>query len=985
MADQKKDVGVVVKAIDAVTAPLNEMKGKFDSFLSGVKGALASAGILAAMKIFTDFFRDAIGEAVKAEGSINRLGQAVRNAGGNFDVLGPALNAAVDGVTKLSTATDDDLREALTRLVTMTGDTGASMKSLGLVADVAAYKHIGVADAADLVGKAMNGNAKVLKEFGIEGGTTAERMAALRQEVAGFAKNEAESMGGRLQILHREWGEFKEAIGTALLGTDNLGEGVTKLTEQLVKMQHGVEENKATLQGLGRIGVDVGAVVAGVAGSFGKLLVGFVQGWEALLVSLPAGVEQLGIRVKMAWATLTGNDGMKATLTNELAASQEAWRNAVAEIGGIADAGETVIDTGMRGHAAARAKISKDAFEALAAVAGDGAAKLSAGQKAALDNLLALRKAHHLTELHLSGDQIKALDAYAEAGHKQEAETAKKSHDTLLQLQHDADKVALELLSATQKEYEELTRTFHEKMQAMTADDRAKAVKLLGEAQAALLLKWADLYKAVKPVVQSGEVDTRRELVGTQHYLEAISAAIDKYGNHVDGAAERSARFKVKVGDLGNEFQSQARRISDLAHNMGSVLGDEVLAKVDAITGSIQQLGEAMGDLAKGDYLGAITKGVGAIVSGVKSLFGKSEAEKKLEEALGKNSHRLEELRGKIGDLLGLNATGRQISGTQSALQEFFASGGASKKGWGDRLGQLLLSKGLTMNDVEDLAKTLGINIHPDGTHLDPAALRQLLQGIGAIEPTTFAQTFAGQRERISSGKDIGTVTDELGEAVKLISDPKLGAPAIADALKGLDLSTEGGKALGVAHLQDLFANIDKVGAAGLGGLTGSEFLDAIKWIIGLLKPDTGGLSAGPTTGTVDTGTPSAAASNPITAPTPSGPSLLDVTIDSRDFLKSIDTNVMALMPALTASANIMASLGEVAAKRDVLGAAVTIEANITGDFHLGAGADPGQLDQLQATLQTAQDRQIKQIEQALARNFDRFRAGAGNATRNAA
>ena len=30
-------------------------------------------------------------------------------------------------------------------------------------------------------------------------------------------------MGGRLQILHREWGEFKEAIGTALLGTDGGG------------------------------------------------------------------------------------------------------------------------------------------------------------------------------------------------------------------------------------------------------------------------------------------------------------------------------------------------------------------------------------------------------------------------------------------------------------------------------------------------------------------------------------------------------------------------------------------------------------------------------------------------------------------------------------------------------------------------------------------------------------------------------------------
>jgi hypothetical protein len=146
-----------------------------------------------------------------------RLGVAVRNSGGDFQKLRPQLEETVASVMRMSTATDDELREALTRMITVSGDVEASQRNLSLVTDLAAFKQIELSEASDIVAKAMTGNTTALNKMGIAGKESAVVLENLRAVVAGFAAEEASTFQGSLTRINNQWGEFQEAVGNAIL------------------------------------------------------------------------------------------------------------------------------------------------------------------------------------------------------------------------------------------------------------------------------------------------------------------------------------------------------------------------------------------------------------------------------------------------------------------------------------------------------------------------------------------------------------------------------------------------------------------------------------------------------------------------------------------------------------------------------------------------------------------------------------------------
>ena len=312
-----KDVSIIVKAIDQVTGPLGQMRSGFSAFAGVIRGVGATIVGSAIGK----FLKDSVDEGVKAEDSYRRLGAALKNTGNNLQALKPSIDTVVDSVQKLSNQTDDDLRNALTKLISTTGDVGGSMKNLGLVADVAAERHIDLEAAALLVGKTMNGNlTPLMKAYGVHVKTAAEGTALLHEKTDGFAKTATEGMGGALTNLNIQWGEFKEAIGLAIIGSDGLSGSTDRLAGALVDLQKWVKENE------GNIGAFIDKMIrlGEAIGKVGKFVVEHTPNWYTAGKAMGVfgdDAENTAKKVDASQTTMTG--ATKTGAANRIVLTEE--------------------------------------------------------------------------------------------------------------------------------------------------------------------------------------------------------------------------------------------------------------------------------------------------------------------------------------------------------------------------------------------------------------------------------------------------------------------------------------------------------------------------------------------------------------------------------------------------------------------------------------------------------------------------------------
>jgi hypothetical protein len=228
------------------TETVSDAAKKSEGALSKLSGVVKTVGVAfaaVAAAAAAKFLKGAIDEASKAEIGMARLGNAVRNAGGDFDTLRPQIEATVASVMKMSTATDDDLNEALTRMVAISGDTQGSLKNLTLVTDLAAFKQIDLETAAISVAKAMNGNTTEMNRLGVAGKNATDVLNNARASFGGFAATEAKTFGGAIQQIKNQWGEFQEAVGKAILSTGEIGGAASGLAGILGNLAKWVEDN----------------------------------------------------------------------------------------------------------------------------------------------------------------------------------------------------------------------------------------------------------------------------------------------------------------------------------------------------------------------------------------------------------------------------------------------------------------------------------------------------------------------------------------------------------------------------------------------------------------------------------------------------------------------------------------------------------------------------------------------------------------------
>ena len=287
---------IIVQARDEASAQLGRIQASVNAMSAGLKNAGmimvgAGAAITAAMGL-------AVKAAEEERIGIARLGAQLKNVGVSYDQVRGSLEAVITATQRKTGIADDQQREALGRLVMVTGDYQQSLNLLPLALDLAAAKQIDVATAGDLLGRVAMGNTSMLARYGIvlkEGATAAEALAAIQEKVAGTA----EATANQFSILKAEMSDATEAIGAALVPL--LKTVVTNLLPIIENFRKWIEQNPGLVKAIAMVGIAL--VVGG-----GSLLFALKAVSIALAVTQammgPAGWVALGIGVAAAAASI---------------------------------------------------------------------------------------------------------------------------------------------------------------------------------------------------------------------------------------------------------------------------------------------------------------------------------------------------------------------------------------------------------------------------------------------------------------------------------------------------------------------------------------------------------------------------------------------------------------------------------------------------------------------------------------------------------
>jgi hypothetical protein len=215
-----KDVSAskALKGVGATAGGVGKKLGGMGVAFAGIGTAAAAAGALIAVdfgKKSVSAFIDAQESQVKFESSLkkNGLGSYTQQV----DDLAQSL--------ALKTKFDDDATKSGAAVLANFGLTGDELvRVIPLVQDYAAFTGKDLTTSSKLIGKAFLGNAKALKELGINFKPTGDKardmatvMQLVNEKVGGFAEKQGKSAAGTAAILSNQFGEVQEQIGSYLV------------------------------------------------------------------------------------------------------------------------------------------------------------------------------------------------------------------------------------------------------------------------------------------------------------------------------------------------------------------------------------------------------------------------------------------------------------------------------------------------------------------------------------------------------------------------------------------------------------------------------------------------------------------------------------------------------------------------------------------------------------------------------------------------
>jgi hypothetical protein len=231
MLNQLNSTGVLGpfgSALQTADQQIQAMEGhakKTSDKMIGIGGAAAGVG----------FALSALGS--KDQAAHQQLQASVQATGHSYDQYSAQVEAAITHQEKFG-HTADDTQGALRVLTSATHDPTEALKLLNTTTDLAAAKHEDLSTAAEQVGKAYNGSARIFKEFGVTvtkntSGTKDYHKAIgdLGSRLSGQASAQANTFSGHLKDMKAVVSDqvslfgqkFGPAIGTAGLALAGFG------------------------------------------------------------------------------------------------------------------------------------------------------------------------------------------------------------------------------------------------------------------------------------------------------------------------------------------------------------------------------------------------------------------------------------------------------------------------------------------------------------------------------------------------------------------------------------------------------------------------------------------------------------------------------------------------------------------------------------------------------------------------------------------
>jgi hypothetical protein len=177
--------------------------------LLGIAGVLGVVGVVS------------VKAAIEVGQAQAKLKMAVENTGVSFEAFEPYMENAVENMAKLNFTAGDTI-QALTEITTATRNPQTAIQNLAVVADLAAYKNMSLADAGNIVAKAAMGQVRGLATLGLALGKTIPKGASLavitkmiEDRIHGAAKAAADA--DPWKQLTVQFGLMEEKIGVKLL------------------------------------------------------------------------------------------------------------------------------------------------------------------------------------------------------------------------------------------------------------------------------------------------------------------------------------------------------------------------------------------------------------------------------------------------------------------------------------------------------------------------------------------------------------------------------------------------------------------------------------------------------------------------------------------------------------------------------------------------------------------------------------------------
>lgn len=237
---------IVIKARNEAEAALKRAGDAVTKFGKDNKDMLkgvAAAGAIAGAA-FVAMGKYALDAAAEGEAQMARFNTVMENSVGASDAVREAILKQAEATKQLG-FDDEDAALSIGLFFQRTQDLNTALQLNAIAMDVAAFKNVGLADAGKLVSLVLSGNARALKEYGIELDETKSPMEALIElqgKVGGSAQSMSETFQGQMKSFRIAVDDTFKALGNQLLPI--LTELVKKITPVVFAVANWMSEHK---------------------------------------------------------------------------------------------------------------------------------------------------------------------------------------------------------------------------------------------------------------------------------------------------------------------------------------------------------------------------------------------------------------------------------------------------------------------------------------------------------------------------------------------------------------------------------------------------------------------------------------------------------------------------------------------------------------------------------------------------------------------